>query len=303
MPGRSGIGSALGARRDRDQAVRPVGVQAVSHGHAPQSGFARGVGGDHAEELLERTPAGLRRAGEDVALGGPVAVGDGERGQLVPQEEEAAERREEAGVQPARLHRGDAVLPDQSPGDGVAVQQDDQGAVGPRRDRSRSALDRHDRLEVERTLGLEGPGLGQEVVERVDGDETTWRPRALRRLEPAQLRLDRRGGRGLRSQLPVERDGADEDARTDIIERLAELGRHGRRQLLGVRQHAADRRPEVVGSVHDDPTGEGEAPPAMWPCCRNCATVGAASCMVGSSALPVVATIIAAGPSREQEPR
>ena len=54
---------ALGARRDRDQAVRPVGVQAVSHRHAAQSGFARGVVGDHAEELLERTAAGLDRCG------------------------------------------------------------------------------------------------------------------------------------------------------------------------------------------------------------------------------------------------
>ena len=175
MPGRSGIGSLSGLRRDRDQAVRAVGVQAVSHGHAAQSGFARGVVGDHAEEFLERTSAGLHRAGEDVALGDPVAVGDGERGELVPEEEEAAERREEARVQPARLHRGDAVLPDQASGDRVAVQQDDQRAVGPRRDRSRSALDRHDRLEVERTLGLERPRLGQKVVERVDGEETTRR--------------------------------------------------------------------------------------------------------------------------------
>ena len=180
MPGRSGIGSALGARRDRDQEVRPVGVQAVSHGHPPQSGFARGVVGDHAEEFLERTSARLRVAREDVALGDPVAVGDGERGELVPKQEEATERREESGSRrPACMCR-DAVLPDQAPGDCVAVQQDDQRAVGPRRDRSRSALDRDDRLEVERTLGLERPGLGQEVVERVDGDETTRRPRAVR---------------------------------------------------------------------------------------------------------------------------
>ena len=173
MPGRSGGRIALGAGHDCDKPVGPVGVQAVSHRHAAQSGFAHGVVGDHAEEFLERAAAGLHRAGEDVALGDPVAVGDGERGQFVPQEEEAAERREEARVQPARLHRGDAVLPDQAPGDRVAVLQDDQRAVGPRRDRSRSALDRHDRLEVQRTLGLERPGLGQEVVERVDLEETT----------------------------------------------------------------------------------------------------------------------------------
>ena len=248
MPGRSGIGSLSGLRRDRDEPVRAVGVQAVSHRHAAQSGLARGVVGDDAEELLQRTPSGLHRAGEDVALGGPVAVGDRERGELVPQEEEAAERREETRVQPARVHRGDAVLPDQAPGDCVAVLQDDQRAVGPRRDRSRSALDRHDRLEVQRTLGLERLRLGQKVGERVDLEETTSRPRSFRGLEPAQLRLDRRGGRGLRSQLPVHRDRADEDARADIVERLAELGRHGRRQLLGAWQHAADRRPELVAS-------------------------------------------------------
>ena len=185
MPGRCGIRIGLGTRRDRDQPVRPIGVQAVSDRQATQPGFAHGVGGDHAEEFVERTAAGLDRSGEDVALGGPVALGDGERGQLVPEEEEAAEPREDARVQPARLHRGHAVLPEQAPGDRVAVQQDDQRAVGPRRDRSRCALDRHDRLEVERTLGLEGPGLGQEVVERVGGDGTTWRPRAFHRLEPA----------------------------------------------------------------------------------------------------------------------
>ena len=95
MPGRSGNRVALGARRDRDQPVGPIGVQAVSDGQAAQSGFARGVVGDHAEELLECAAPGLDRAGEDVALGGPVAVGDGERGQLVPQEEEAAEPRED----------------------------------------------------------------------------------------------------------------------------------------------------------------------------------------------------------------
>ena len=127
-------------------------------------------------------------------------------------------------------------------------------AVGPRRDRSRSALDRHDRLEVERTLGLESPRLGQEVVERVDAAKARVGGRApFSWLEPAQLRLDRRDRRGLRSQLPVERDGADEDARADVIERLAELGRHGRGQLLGVWQHAADRRPELVGRVHGSP--------------------------------------------------
>ena len=82
---------------------------------------------------------------------------------------------------------------------------------------------------------------------------TTCLPRAFHALEPGQLRLDRCDGRGLRSQLPVERDGADEDAQADIIERLAELGRHGRCQLLGVRQHAADRRPKVVGPVHREP--------------------------------------------------
>ena len=73
------------------------------------------------------------------------------------------------------------------------------------------------------------------------------------RLEPPQLGLDRGDRRGLRSQLPVERDGADEDARADIIERLAELGRHGQRHLLGVWQHAPDRRPEVVAPVHVGP--------------------------------------------------
>ena len=241
---------ALGARRDRDQAVRPVGVQAVSHRDAAQSSLGHGVVRDHAEELLERTAAGLHGAGENLALGGPVAVGDGERGELVPEEEEATERREEARVQLARLHRGDAVLPDQAPRDRVAVQEDDHRAVGPRRDRSRSALDRHDRLEVKRALDLASPGLGQKAVERVGGNGTTWRPRAFPALEPAQLRLDRCDRRGLRSQLPLERDRADEDAQTDIIERLAELGRHGRCQLLGVRQRAADRRPEVVGPVH-----------------------------------------------------
>ena len=63
-------------------------------------------------------------------------------------------------------------FPDQAPGDCVAMLQDDKRAVGPRRDRSRSALDRHDRLEVQRTAGLERLGLGQEG-ERADLEETT----------------------------------------------------------------------------------------------------------------------------------
>ena len=101
MPGRSGDGIALGLRRDRDQAVCPVRVQAVSHGDAAESGLARGIVGDHAEEFLERTSARLDIAGEDVALGGPVAVGDGERREFVPEKKEAAEPREEIRVQPA----------------------------------------------------------------------------------------------------------------------------------------------------------------------------------------------------------
>ena len=48
-----------------------------------------------------------------------------------------------------------------------------------------------------------------------------------------QLRLDRRGGCRLRSELPVERDRADEDAQTDIVERLIELSGHRRRKFLG----------------------------------------------------------------------
>ncbi len=111
MPGRSGIGSLSWARRDRDQAVCPVGVQAVPRRDAAQSGLAHGVVRDHAEELLERTAAGLHRAGENLALGGPVAVGDRQRGELVPEEEEATERREEARVQPARLHGSDTAGP------------------------------------------------------------------------------------------------------------------------------------------------------------------------------------------------
>ena len=93
---------ALRTGRDCDKPVRAVGVQAAAHRHSAQSGVACGVVGDNPEELLERATTGLDRAGEDVALGDPVAVGDGERGELVPQEEEAAERREEARVQPAR---------------------------------------------------------------------------------------------------------------------------------------------------------------------------------------------------------
>ena len=102
MPGRSGMGSLSGRGAIAIKAVRPFRVQAVSDRDAAQSGCARRVVGDHAEEFLERTPASLDRAGEDLALGGPVAVGDRERCQLVPQEQEAAERRQEARIQLAR---------------------------------------------------------------------------------------------------------------------------------------------------------------------------------------------------------
>ena len=194
---------ALGAGHDRDQPKRAVRVQTVSRRHAAQSGFAHGVVGDHAEEFLERSPTGLHRAGEDVALGDPIAVGDGERGEFVPQEEEAAERGEEARVQLARLDRSDALPPDQAPRDCVAVLQRHERAVGPRRDRSRSPLDRHDRLEVQRSLCLERLRLDQQVGERVGLDETAWRPGPLGRLETGQLRLDRCGGRGFGPSCPL----------------------------------------------------------------------------------------------------
>ena len=50
----------------------------VSARSAAQSGLARSVVGDHAEEFLERTSSGLHRPGEDIALGNAVAVCDGE---------------------------------------------------------------------------------------------------------------------------------------------------------------------------------------------------------------------------------
>ena len=49
--------------------------------------------GDDPEQLLERAPARLGVAGHDVALGGPVAVGDREGGQLVPEHDVAGEAR------------------------------------------------------------------------------------------------------------------------------------------------------------------------------------------------------------------
>ena len=180
-----GRGIALGAGRDGNQPVCAVRVQAMPRRHASQSGFAHSVVGDNAEEFLERTPSGLHRAGEDVALRNPVAVGDGERREFVPQKEEATERREATCVEVTRVHRGDALVPDQAPGDRVAVLQDDERTVGPRRNRSRCSLDRHDRLEVQRTLGLERLCLGKQVGERVDLKETTCRPSSLRRLESA----------------------------------------------------------------------------------------------------------------------
>ena len=60
------------------------------------------------------------------------------------------------------------------------MQQDDHWAVGPCRDRPRSALDRHDRLEVERSLDLERLGLGQKLVERLDGERAGLALRVLR---------------------------------------------------------------------------------------------------------------------------
>ena len=69
---------ALGAGHDRNQPVHAVRVQAVPRRHAAKSGFAHGIVGHNAEEFLEGTPTGLDGAGEDVALGDPVTVSDGE---------------------------------------------------------------------------------------------------------------------------------------------------------------------------------------------------------------------------------
>ena len=158
-----GDGVGLGPWRDGDEAVAPIGVQAVPHAGASQAGCGHRIVGDDAEELLERTPAGLHRSGEDVALRGAVAIGHRQRRELVPEQEEAAEGCEEARVEPAIRHGCDAVLPHQPSGDRVAMLQGDQAAVAARRDRPGRALDRHDRLEVERPLGLERLGLGEQV--------------------------------------------------------------------------------------------------------------------------------------------
>ena len=66
----------------------------MAHGYTAQSGFACGVVTDHTEELLERTAARLDVAGQNVALGGPVALSDGQRREFVPKKKKATEPRE-----------------------------------------------------------------------------------------------------------------------------------------------------------------------------------------------------------------
>ena len=94
--------------RPRDAArSRPGGTPGPGRGRGAiatrrDAGGDHGVGGDDPEQLLQRAPPRRGIPGEDVALRRPVAVGDHEGGQLVPQHDEPARTRRRPPPRAAR---------------------------------------------------------------------------------------------------------------------------------------------------------------------------------------------------------
>ena len=137
-PAAPGSDRPPGAARSRPVGSFPSGFRPWRIGDPSQAGRRHRVGGDDAEQLLERAAARLGIAGDDVALGGPVAVGDRERGELVPQQDQAGEagRRVRARADRPRI-AGHAALPHDPADDAVPGEEQDEALVAAGGDRPR----------------------------------------------------------------------------------------------------------------------------------------------------------------------
>ena len=140
------------------------GIQAVAHRQASESGAGPGVDRDRPEQLVERRPSRGHVPGEQLALGRAIALADGQRRHLAPQQQPPTELLEPLRRLAAPLELGRPVVPHQPARLGVDAEEQDQPATLPRRDRARLVLQRQDGRQVESILGQRAVGLGDEVV-------------------------------------------------------------------------------------------------------------------------------------------
>ena len=166
-----------------------------------------------------------RVPGEDVTLRRPVAVGDHQGGQLVPQHDEPRELGDRDRLQPAGLHLGDARLPRQAPDHAVPTEDQHQALVVARRDRPGRALDRHDRREVQLAGLLESRRLGEQLLLGQGAEQARRWQRDGRRAHPCPFGFDRRADLLVRARPGAAAEHPDPDGRTDRIDGLAQLGR------------------------------------------------------------------------------
>ena len=237
----------LRARGDGRQPVLSVRVKPESAGDPAQPGHGQRIRGDDAQELLEGAAAGLCVAGEDLALGGPVAVRDHQRGDLGPQEDPAAHLAQGIGIEPAGPLLVDAAVPDEAADDGEPGEEQHQAHPRARRDAARRALDGNGRGQVERARVREPARLGQEILEGLRADAAFARapagghaadPRPLPLAVHDRLEIVERG-----VHAPHER--RCHDAGSHVLERFVELLRDGGRQHVIIGQGVAHGRPPV----------------------------------------------------------
>ena len=237
----------LRARGDGRQPVLSVRVKPESAGDPAQPGHGQRIRGDDAEELLEGAAAGLRVTGEDLALGGPVAVRDDQRGDLGPQEDPAAHLAQGFGIEPAGPLLVDAAVPDEAADDGEPGEEQHQAHPRARRDATRRALDGNGRGQVERAGVREPARLGHEILEGLRADAAFARapagghapdPRPLPLAVHDRLEVVERG-------VHAPHEGRRHDAGAHVLERLVELRRDGGRQHVVVGQGVAHGRPPV----------------------------------------------------------
>ena len=152
------LGRRVGVRpgQDRGDAVARVGVQAIAHGKTSEPRRGPSFGRHGAEQLVDRRPARGGIAGEQLALGRPVALTDRQRRHLGRQHQPLAELDVGLVTKALALDLGCAELPDRPTDRGVEPKEQDQPPTLRRGDGARLVLQREDGPEVE-SPRVEGP--------------------------------------------------------------------------------------------------------------------------------------------------
>ena len=143
---------------------------------------------------------------------------------------------------PSRI-AADAALPHDPAHHAVAGEEQDQPLVASGGDRPRRPLDRHDRVEAERSGRVEADSRGHEVALRGRVEHVGGRQGDLGGADARPLRLDRGRDLVIGARAPVPQQVADQDGGPNLLDGLAELLRDGGGQLLAVGQGIADRSP------------------------------------------------------------